>query len=196
MVRLVCELILVLLMLGSLFLALAWRKPFETNTLVANLEPFPDTFYYSVPAWNWLQGRGYKMAYEGMEIARAVPPLYGIYLVPFFKVWGDVRSYYFANILLCLGSIVLFVSLVDKFFEDSKIKASLVFLTGLILVTNFYFYNLPTLLMAENIQIFLILIAVNLLMRDLNLKRIIFLVLILFLGRSNHTIAKILGLFT
>lgn len=163
----------VFLVLSAIFLALAWKDPFKQNNLISNLEPFPDTFYYSVPVWNWLHGDGYKMAYEGMEIAKDVPPLYGFYLTPFFKIFDDVRSYYFANMILCFGSILLFVRLVSKFYEKSKIRWWLTVLTGFILVTNFYFYNLPTLLMAENLQIFLILSTVNVMLSELSMKYIL-----------------------
>jgi len=163
------------------YLLLAYKNPYKANNLIANLEPFPDTFYYSVPVWNWLHGNGYKMAYEGMEISKDVPPLYGFYLAPFFKIFDDVRSYYFANMVLCFGSILLFVRLTAKFFEKSKIRWWLVALTGFILVTNFYFYNLPTLMMAENLQIFLILISVNLMLSNLNFKYIIGIVWLSFL---------------
>lgn len=164
-----------LLIVGLLgvFFALAFKNPYKQNNLISNLEPFPDTFYYSVPVWNWLHGDGYKMSYEGMEIVKGVPPLYGIYLAPFFKVFDDVRSYYFANMLLCFGSILLFIRLTAKFFEKSKIRWWLTALTAFILVTNFYFYNLPTLLMAENLQIFLILATVNLMLEKFDYKKII-----------------------
>ena len=162
----------------GIYLALAFKDPFKTNNLISNLEPFPDTFYYSVPVWNWLHGDGYKMAYEGLEIAKGVPPLYGFFLAPFFKIFNDVRSYYFANIVLCFGSILLFVRLSAKFFEKSKIKWWLTALTGFILVTNFYFYNLPTLMMAENLQIFLILAAVNVMLEKLDIKNIVLSVLL------------------
>jgi len=152
------------------YFALAYKNPFKQNNLISNLEPFPDTFYYSVPSWNWLHGDGFKMAYEGMEINKDVPPLYGIYLLPFFKIFNDVRSYYFANLLLCFGSFFLFIRLVVKFFEKSKIKWWIGGLTGLILVTNFYFYNLPTLMMAENLQIVLILATINVLFEKFTVK--------------------------
>lgn len=163
----------------ALYLALAWKDPFKTNSLISNLEPFPDTFYYSVPVWNWLHGDGYKMAYEGMEIKKDVPHLYGIYLAPFFKIFNDVRSYYFANIILCFGSILLFVRLTAKFFEKSKIRWWLTALTGLILITNFYFYNLPTLMMAENLQIFLILATLNVMLEKFNLKNVVLSVILI-----------------
>lgn len=139
--------------LAVLYLALAWKNPFKTNNLISNLEPYPDTLYYSVPSWSWVHGAGFKMDAFGIEIKSIVPPLYGLLLSPFFRLWGDVRSYYFANIIFGLASIWLYITLIGKVFTVSKVKQFLQFCLGLILVTNFYFYNLPTLLMAENILI-------------------------------------------
>lgn len=153
------------------YLSLAYKNPFKTNNLISNLEPSPDVYYYSVPAWNWVHGKGFKMEAFGIEIKKVVPPFYGIVLAPFFKIWGDVRCYYYANVLLGILSIYLFLKLVEVFLE--KRKLFLEFVLGLVLVTNFYFYNLPTLLMAENILIPLTLMAVILMFKPLKLPTFI-----------------------
>ena len=151
-----------------IYLALAFKNPFKENNLISNLEPSPDVYYYSVPAWNWVHGKGFKMEAFGIEIEKIVPPLYGIVLAPFFKIWGDVRCYYFANVLLGILSIYLFFKLIENFL--GKRKLFLQFTLGLVLVTNFYFYNLPTLMMAENVLIPLTLAAVILMFKPLKLS--------------------------
>jgi hypothetical protein len=133
------------------YLALAFKNPFKINNLISNLEPSPDVFYYSVPAWNLVHGNGFKMKAFEIEISGLSTPLYGFYLSPFFLLFNDVRSYYYANLLLCFISLFLFFKLTEIFL--GKEKWFLNFGLGLVLVTNFYFYNLPTLLMAENILI-------------------------------------------
>ena len=92
-----------------IYLALAYKNPFKTNSLISNLEPPPDVFYYSVPAWNFAHGNGFKLMAFDKEISQLTTPFYGIYLVPFFAVVNDVRSYYFANIILGVVSIYLFL---------------------------------------------------------------------------------------
>lgn len=164
---------MVFLGLAVVYLALAWKNPFKTNSLIPNLEPSPDTFYYSIPAWNFIHGQGFSMKVYGIEVPKGVPPLYGILLMPFFKIWRDVRSYFYLNIVLGVLSIGLTLMVVFKFYETSKLKTVTGFLAGLILVTNFYFYNLPTLMMAENIQIPLVLISVLLILNDLGAANII-----------------------
>lgn len=140
-----------------LYLLLAYKEPFKQNNLISNLEPGPDVFYYSVPAWNWFHGNGFKMEAYGIEIPQIVPPLYGIYLSPFFKFFNDVRAYYFGNLLLGFISIGLFLKLIEVFLNKKNIFIQGIL--GLIFVSNFYFYNLATLLMAENILVPLTLAA-------------------------------------
>lgn len=96
------------LFLCLVYFLLAFKNPFKTNSLVSNLEPYPDTLYYSVPAWNLVNGRGFKMSAYGHEIKKITPPIYSLYLIPFFALFGDIRSYYFANLLLSFVSILVF----------------------------------------------------------------------------------------
>jgi hypothetical protein len=166
-----------LVVCGIVYLSLAYKNPFKDNNLIPNLEPSPDVFYYSVPAWNFVHGRGFKMEAFGVQIPPLPTPLYSIYLIPFFKIFNDVRSYYYANLVLGIISIYLFLKLVINFF--SKEKLFLAFCLGLIFVTNFYFYNLPTLLMSENILIPLTLMLVILTFRKLNISNFIFTLLVM-----------------
>lgn len=142
-----------------IYLLLAYKDPYSSRTLVSNLEPYPDTFYYSIPAWNLVHGKGLVM-YDGVKTSNWItPPVYTLYLVPFFAITRDVRSYYFANILLGLGSLLVFYKLVRLIYNDKwwLSVGSLFFLA-----TNYYFYTVSSLLMAENISIFLVLLGVYL----------------------------------
>lgn len=138
--------------LPFIYLLLAFKDPFNTRSLVPNLEPYPDTLYYATPAWNFVNGIGFSMKSSFLEVKQQVAPLYSIYLIPFFTVFKDVRSYYFGNLLLGFGSLVFFLLSCYKLFRNH----SLVFLLGFLYITNFYVYNLPTLLMAENPTLFLV----------------------------------------
>lgn len=140
----------------TVYLSLAFKNPFATNSLISNLEPYPDTLFYSVPAWNFVHGKGFIMAVFGTEITNIVPPAYSIYLIPFFALFRDVRSFYWGNLLLGMASIIVFGLIVDKIFKRNLL---INLLLPFFLVTNFYFYNLPGLLMAENITVFFTLCA-------------------------------------
>ncbi len=161
-----------LLMLVTGYILLAYKAPYSTRTLVPNAEPFPDTLYYGNPAWNAAQGNGFVMKALDYESKIITPPLYSIYLIPFFAVFDDVRSFYFANILLGVGSLVLFTLTIRKLFNDGFGLLVTAFL-GLLYITNFYIYYIPSLLMAENITIFVSMIAVFLLVDDVNKKNTI-----------------------
>jgi hypothetical protein len=90
------------LILSLVFGLLAYKNPFLTNNLISNLEPYPDTLYYSNSAWNLVKNHGFVMETNGIKIQQIVPPLYGTLLTFFLIIFGDVRSYYFLNMLFGL----------------------------------------------------------------------------------------------
>ncbi len=152
---------IVLVLLISLFVLLSFKKIYTSDTLVPNLEPYPDSLYYSVPAWNLVQGNGFVMKTQGVTIKQQTPPLLGIYLIPFFYLFKDVRSFYFGNMLLSILTIYLFVEIIDKIFAgESFYKNILSGFLGFFLITNFYFYSMPQLLMAEPITIFIVTLGI------------------------------------
>jgi len=136
------------------YLCLAFKNPFSDNSLIANLEPYPDTLLYSFPAWNWVRGNGWNLGVSEKIIDITVPNIYGYFLVPFFKIFGDIRSFYFTNIIFGLGTIIFFELALKNIL--SKKKWYIVGFFGFLLATNFYFFNQPQLVMAENVNYFLI----------------------------------------
>ena len=162
--------IISLVLLIVIFLFLAFKKVGSSDTLIPNLEPYPDSLYYSVPAWNFVQGNGFVMKTQNTIIKQQTPPLYGIYLIPFFALFKNIRSFYYANMILLTGVIFLFVLIIDKIFSGKKIyKGILIFFLGFFLVTNFYFYSIPQLLMAEPITIFLMTLGIYLYISEANI---------------------------
>jgi len=140
----------------SIFALLFYRAPYSERTLVGNLEPYPDTLFYSRPAWNLVHGSGYTMQAYGYKTKIATPPVYSLYLAPFFATFDDVRSFYFANIILAFLSVGLLLLTIRRLF-GGKYWAIYMFLGGFLYLTNYYIFTLPTLLMAENITITLFL---------------------------------------
>ena len=154
---------IVILLLIGIFAILSFKKIYSSDTLVPNLEPYPDSLYYSVPAWNFVHGNGFVMKTQNTIIKQQTPPLYGIYLTPFFALFKDARSFYFANMILAVASIIFFVLIIETMFVGKGLyKAVLIFFLGFFLVTNFYFYTIPQLLMAEPITIFLVTLGIYL----------------------------------
>lgn len=146
-----------------IYLILAYKNPFSNRSLVPNLEPYPDSLYYSYPAWSWLHRNGFGMNYGADSIPTIVPPGYGWWLTPFFAIFDDVRGFYVANLVLQVGTIIFFLATIKNLIGRNKISPLIMGLGGMVLVTNFYFYNLPGLLMAENPTVFLVAVGIYLL---------------------------------
>jgi hypothetical protein len=136
--------------------ALLFRNPFSDRTLIPNFDPFPDAFHYVTPPWCLLQGKGWRLCrpeYEGIK--PDVPPLYSLTLLPFFAVMNDPRMFYFANVLLSFISLVLLYTILKKVTAN----APTIFFVLLLYVTNYFIYWYPSLAMAENLIMTLVLAA-------------------------------------
>ncbi|MBP9699706.1 hypothetical protein KBD71_00310 [Candidatus Woesebacteria bacterium] len=140
------------------FTLLLARNPFSERTLIANFEPYPDSFHYILPARNLLMGKGFSMDRLG-KIVPGVPPFYSLVFVPFFAILNDPRMVYVANVLLSLLSLVIFYALVRKFFSAGILQLFLC----LLFVTHPILVWYPTLAMAENLQLLLTLLGLYML---------------------------------
>lgn len=142
-----------------LLLALLWRNPFSTRTLIPNFEPFPDSFHYIVPARSLLAGTGFRFYRLGQGFAPSVPPLYSFVLLPAFAIHDDPRMFYFVNVLLAFISFGLFMAITRRLIKSEVSRVLLYFLY----VTNFYTSWFPQWVMAENLTLPLVLLSVYLL---------------------------------
>lgn len=143
------------LILG-LYILLAFKEPFSTRTLIPNLEPYPDSLYYSVPAWNFIHGKGFNMSYLSYFVKQIFPPLYSLLLIPIFAIFRDVRSFYFTNLLLMIGSIFFLVLIIKKLFGNRVFDFFIIIFLLFLFISNFYIYTLPSYLLAENATVFLV----------------------------------------
>lgn len=129
------------------FIVLLFRDPFGQRTLIPNLEPYPDTIHYIAPARSFASGGSLMIVREGRTIKPSVPPLYSLYLTPFFLVNNDPRMIYPANVTLAIVSFYLLMLVIKKLTKS-------VWITGLVLflfATNYYMYWFPQWAMAENL---------------------------------------------
>lgn len=142
-------------------LLLAGKNPFDDQSLIPNLEPYPDSLYYSYPAWNVAHGGDFSMTYHDTTVKNVTPPLFSLYLLPFFAVVKDVRVFYFAQLALLVVSIVLLTKALQLVLDHSKespfIKSVMIFFAIFLFITNFYIYTMPSLLMAELLSITIVL---------------------------------------
>src|SRR3989344_3921655 len=162
------------------FLVLLARNPYSQRTLIPNLEPYPDSMHYVVPARSMVSGGLFKIIREERVINPSVPPLYSAFLAPFYLVNNDPRTYYFANVTLALLSIYLLFLILKLAIKDKWIIGVSLFL----FTTNFYMYWYPQWAMAENLILPIFLFAVLLLIKPVSNTNIIFASIIPFLSYS------------
>ena len=162
-----------------IYLFLAYKNPFKDNNLIPNLEPYPDTLLYSFPAWNWVRGNGWNLGVGEKIVEINVPNTYGYFLVPFMKIFGDIRAFYITNIFLGLGTIVFFGLALKNILKKNKFLIIGYF--EILLVTSFYFFNQPQLVMTENVNYFLIAIFLYLVSRKFKWKQLVPMVILLLI---------------
>lgn len=148
---------IIALILLSLLLA---RNPFSQRTIIANLEPYPDSFHYIDPAMTFLTGKGFFIEREGRLTEPSVPPLYSFVLSLIYIVIHDVRAFYFVNVFLSFLSLFLFYLVTIKLFPHRSIQLIVLILYA----TNYPIHWFPTLAMAENLLLPLYIGAIGLLL--------------------------------
>jgi hypothetical protein len=144
----------------AVLFVLLLRNPYSERNLIANLEPFPDAFYYTTIPRCLLEGQGWKMCRlsnpEIEGVSSAVPPAYSIALLPAYLISTDVRTFYFINVLLAFASLALLYTVSQNFFKSKHISSLIAFFY----VTNYFTYWYPSLAMAENLTIPLFLFSI------------------------------------
>lgn len=138
-----------------LYLLLSFKNPFSTRSLIPNLEPYPDTLFISIPAYNFATGKGYALEAYGQSIKQIVPPLYSVVLIAGFAIFGDIRAYYFVNLLLGVLTLVILLAILRRHIRKDKQFLLSALAVGSLYATSYYVYTLPSLLMAENLSLLL-----------------------------------------
>jgi hypothetical protein len=154
-----------------IILALLLARPvFSDRTLIANFEPFPDTFHYIIPPRCFLDGQGWQLCRAGLPgIKPVVPPLYSVVLLPALAISSDPRIFYLVNVILATLTTVLLGKLLWK----TSGSSSWTFLSLLFFVTTYSVYWYPSVAMAENVVLPLWLLSVWLLLQPPKLSRTI-----------------------
>jgi hypothetical protein len=149
-----------------IFVFLLARNPFGQRTLIPNLEPYPDTFHYIVPARNFVQGGDFAIARGFGSLKPGVPPLYSLTLLPFYFLNSDARMFYIANVMLSLASFYLFYLILKKVSTNFWLVSFALFLFA----TNFFIYWYPQWAMAENLILPLFLAGMLLLLEKVSMR--------------------------
>jgi hypothetical protein len=169
-----------------LFFLLVLKNPYSTRNLVANLEPFPDSQHYiTAPLCflnrgEWTLCRLNNVDLEGSK--PSVPPLYSISILPSLFINNDPRTVYFTNLFFALISLVLLRKLLNTLFKNFIITD----IVSIFLITNYFFYWVPTLAMAENLFLPLFFFGVYLLTQKTSKRNLFFagLVTVSFYGHK------------
>lgn len=185
------EILIVLVALCLIYLSLAYKNPFSDNSLISNLEPYPDTLLYSFPAWNWVRGNGWNLGVKEKIVPISVPNTYGFYLVPFFKIFNDIRAFYYANMLLAFGTIIFFVLALKNIVQKNRVL--IIGYVGFLLVTNFYFFNQPQLVMTEMVNYFLVSLFLFLISLKFKWKHLLPIVMLVVVTLSLKVSNMVLG---
>jgi hypothetical protein len=130
-----------------IFALLLFRNPFSDRTLIPNLEPYPDTFHYIVPARSLVSGGPFAITRGFGEIKPGVPPFYSLALAPFFALFNDPRMFYIANVVFASISFYLLYLILKTVTKNIWIQCLVLFLYA----TNFFIYWYPQFAMAENL---------------------------------------------
>jgi hypothetical protein len=134
------------------YLFLTGPSLFSTHHILYNLEPYPDGLLYIQPAMNLAAGMKFALIHESYSLLAWVPPLYSLFLIPFYLVSHQPQFFYLTNILLGIGSI----SFLYAFMKNCTKSTWASFLTASLYVLHGYILWLPTVPMAENLSLFLI----------------------------------------
>lgn len=157
-----------------LFFILVLKNPYSSRNLVANLEPFPDSQHYITAPLCFLDRGEWTLCRinnpELIGTKPSVPPLYSISLLPFLLINSDPRTVYFANLLFAFLSLVLLRKILNKLFNDSLTTNFI----SILLITNYFFYWVPTLAMAENLFMPLFLLSIYLLTLKTSKRNLLF----------------------
>lgn len=149
-----------------IFSMLLYKDPFSQRTLISNLEPYPDTIHYIVPARSLASGDEFLVKREGRGFHPSVKPLYSLILIPGYIFNKDPRIFYFTNFILAMVSVSLFFLIIRKITKNIWISG----LIFLLYITNYFFYWFPTLAMAENLILPLFLAALWLVLDKASVK--------------------------
>jgi hypothetical protein len=152
-----------------IFVFLLARNPFGERTLIPNLEPYPDTFHYIVPARSFVSGGDFAITRGFGNLRTNVSPFYSFVLMPFYILNGDPRMFYFANVILSFVSFFLFYLILKKVSSNRWVVGFSLFLFA----TNFFIYWYPQWAMAENLILPLFLAGALLFLEKITVKNAI-----------------------
>lgn len=144
-----------LLVSGIFLILLVHKQPFTEYSLVKSFALSEEKVKYVATTKCLFESEGWQNCVGKYQPGVSV--IYSFYLLTFYALYNQPAMFYFANLILIIGSAILFNSLIKKFTDNSIFR----FLMLLIIFTTPSFYNLPTKSSPANLWLFLILLFIN-----------------------------------
>jgi hypothetical protein len=135
---------------------LVHKRPLTEYSLVKSFALAPQKSTYMAQTTCLAQNNNWQQCLTKYQLG--LSGTYSLYLLPFYLIHSDPAMYYFANLILIIGSATLFGLLIKKLFSNSTSQ----FLLLTIIFTTPALYNLPSKSKPANLYLFLILVIANL----------------------------------
>lgn len=146
------RLALISVLLCIFYLAITLPAFWQSSHLLYNLEPYPDGLLYALSARNFILEGDLALNYQDSHTDFWVAPLYSYVLAIGYLLSQTPQIFYLVNILLGLLSLVALFILTWKTTHSSIA----VFITSVIYLAHSYILWLPTIPMAENLSLLLL----------------------------------------
>lgn len=143
-----------ILISGIFLILLVHKRPFSEYSLVKSFALNPAQAKYVATTKCWVETYQWQNCIEQYELGLGAA--YSFYLLPFYLLYQQPAMFYFANLILIIGSMWLLNLLIKKFAHNSIFR----FLLLIIIFTTPSFYTLPTKSSPVNLWLFLILLIV------------------------------------
>ena len=144
-----------LLITSILLIFLVHKRPFTEYSLVKSFALSTNQAKYVATTKCFFENQGFKQCLNKYQPGLGLT--YSLYLFPFYSLYQNPAIFYFANLILIIGTIILLDSLIKKFTNNSVFR----FLLLTIIFTTPGFYTLPTKSTPINLWLFLTLILFN-----------------------------------
>ena len=143
-----------ILISGIFLILLVHKRPFSEYSLVKSFALNTSQAKYAATTACWLENQPEQNCLQ--QYQPGINAAYSLYLLPFNFIYRQPAMFYFANLTLIIGSMLLFNLLIKKFTHNSIFR----FLLLTIIFTTPSFYTLPTKSSPANLWLFLILLMI------------------------------------
>lgn len=148
-----------ILVAGIILILLVHKRPFTEHSLVKSFALNSAQAKYVAAPKCWLNDCP-------LHYQLGLGQLYSLYLTPFLLIWSEPAMFYFANLILIIGSAVLLNQLLQKFTHDQLFR--FLVLTTMAVCPNLY--TLPTKSSPANLWLFLSLLLLYKLVPRIKLR--------------------------